>query len=462
MGFFYTIYYMFLKSRIVLFQNNRKNRQLHRLFGNEDVDLRTLTNPKAGRPSTPPPPLTCHEKNKDSWAKLKTSMKPDRDTPKPLSDNRNRDRLGRPRLYNKIGSSPEDQKEGRRIRGPPMGRDLDKHNERNADRNIEIIMKQAAEQLNQGQITKSQYNKLIQDVLHMSEDEKLKAAQRKEQEIGMLVWEKDGPGGAQNFGNDENIRKDHPGVHPRIPGPGGPRWQNPWHQPWSHGPPFPGGPHGFPGGPDGFRPMGPWQNHPRMFGGPMRPDFHPPFHPGGYNPRMGPPPMGPNGPMMMANGPMNPMGPINSLGPMGSGMIMGNGPARPDHASKRSSPNPTGATATNSGSVNSANVTTAGATLETDKDGLSAVKNSGQLPLADPQVLEEIAKDTMKSISIDGTPREIRYYGNLGVVFLNWDEPRDIGFQDGTRRIIIDGKDSVVCSFNQDYKEFTYEGEIHR
>ncbi|XP_016845564.2 uncharacterized protein LOC100121739 isoform X3 [Nasonia vitripennis] len=430
------------------------------LFGNEDVDLRTLTNPKAGRPPTPPPPVISHEKSKDSWAKLKTPMKSDRDPPKPLSDNRNRDRLGRPRFFNKIGSSPEDQKDGRRIRGLPMGRgDLDKHIERNADRNIEIIMKQAAEQLNQGQITKSQYNKLIQDVLHMSEDEKLKAAQRKEQEIGMLVWEKDGPGGAQNFGNDENIRKDHSGIHPRISGPGGARWQNPWHQPWSHGPPFPGGPHGFPSGPDGFRPMGPWQNHPRMFGGPMRPDFHPAFHPGGYNPRMGPPPMGPNGPMMMSNGPMNQIGPMNS---MGASMMMGNGPVRPDHAAKRNSPNLTGAAATNSGSVNSSNVTTASATLETDKGALSAMKNSGELPPADPQVLEEIAKDTMKSINIDGVSREIRYYGNLGVVFLSWDNPRDIGFQDGTRRIIIDGKDSIICSFNEDYKEFTYEGEIHR
>lgn len=29
-------------------------------------------------------------------------------------------------------------------------------------------------------------------------------------------------------------------------------------------------------------------------------------------------------------------------------------------------------------------------------------------------------------------------------------------------KIIIDGKDSVTCAFNEGYKEFTYEGEVHR
>lgn len=315
-----------------------RNLQLHRLFGNEDVDQRTLTIPTAGPPLTLLPPVISFEKNKDDCTKLKTTTISDCDVPKPLSDNRNRDRL-----------------------------------------------------------------------------------QEREQEIGMLGWEKDGPAGSQNFGNDENIRKDHPGMHPRIPGPGGPRWQSPWQQPWPHGPPFPpGGPQGFPGGP-----VGPWQNQPRMFGGPIRPDFNPPF-----NPRICPPPMVPNGPMMM---PMNPMVPMSSMGPS---MMMGIGPVIPDHAAKQNSLNLTGPT-----------------TIEND---------TGELPPADPQVLEEIAKDTMKSISIDDVPREIRYYGYLGVVFLNEDDPRDIGFQDGTRRIIIDGKNTIACSFNQDYKEFTYGGEIHR
>ncbi|XP_014218936.1 uncharacterized protein LOC106647177 isoform X2 [Copidosoma floridanum] len=445
------------------------------LFGSEDVDLRTLTNPNAGRPSTTPPPAIVEDKDKDnSWAKLKTPIKTENDAPRPLQD-RNRDKLGRPRFYNKIGASPEDGKE-RRFRGPNMmAREFDKQNERN----IEIIIKQAAEQLNQGEITKTQYNKLIQNVLHMSEDQKLRAAQRKEQEMGMLMWEKgEGPnipGAAavpgQILGNEENIRKDFPPVipHPRATGPQSvPRWQGPWHPTWgpppSHGtpiftsappPPFP---------PAGGPPMGaPWQNHPRMFGPPpVRTEFP---YPPPFNPRMvPPPPLGTNGPMMMPNGPINPtmaMGsmPGGLMSQMPPNMIMGNGPMRPD-MQKRLSPT-NSAVASASSLVN--NVSRPETDMNSSTLNLSGGQvSSGELPSADPALLEEIAKDTMKSINIDNIPREIRYYGNIGIVFMNWDDPRDIGFQGGSRRIFINGKDSIVCNFNEDYKEFTYEGEIHR
>ncbi|OAD61193.1 Pre-mRNA cleavage complex 2 protein Pcf11 [Eufriesea mexicana] len=381
------------------------------LFGNEDVDLRTLTHPKAGRPPTPPPPVISGEDGKDGWAKLKTPSKNDREKQPNNTDDkrdgrdRNRDRLGRLRLYNKL---PDDPKERRRTlsnedqdnRSGRRGRENDKP-EKNEDRNIEIIMKQAAEQLNQGSITKTQYNTLIQEVLHMSEDRKLRAAQRKEKEVG------DRASTFSPSGDKEMIRnKDHPITR----NPNGPRWQNqPWQQPgpWAHppGPPY--------GGPQGhfnseFRPVGPWQN-PRHFG-PMRPDYQ--YHGGfnhtiGPNPRLGPGimgPMGPNGPLMsnlLPNGPIGPMG----------------------------MPNP---------------------------------PISRELPPPDPKLLDEIARDTMKSINIDSIPREIRYYGQTGVVFMNWDDPREIGFQDGIRRILIDDKDTITCAFNDQYKEFIYEGEVHR
>ncbi|XP_025986831.1 uncharacterized protein LOC105195218 isoform X2 [Solenopsis invicta] len=455
------------------------------LFGNEDVDLRTLTHPNAGRPPTPPPPVISGEDGKDGWAKLKTPTKNDRDKQVNNTDDkrerdRNRDRLGRLRLYNKL---PDDPKERRRTlsneeqdsRPGRRGRENDKP-ERNDDRNIEIIMKQAAEQLNQGSITKTQYNTLIQEVLHMSEDRKLRAAQRKEKEAGTVIWEKginmdmSGPGdrNATNFSpsNDKEMmrNKDHP-----IPrNPNGPRWQNqPWQQPWAHppGPPF--------GGPQGhfnsdMRPVGPWQN-PRHFG-PMRPDFQ--YHSGfnhsmGPNPRLGPGmmgPMGPNGPIMsnlLPNGPMGPMGPMpNSAMAMGChpAMMMNNGPMTnlmpnmPPLASNRNvSPN-----------------TSAKYDLEDNDQGYgnSMLKNPGshsrELPPPDSKLLAEISRDTMKSINIDNIPREIRYYGQIGVVFMNWDDPREIGFQDGIRRILIDDKDTITCAFNDQYKEFMYEGEVHR
>ncbi|KYN37984.1 Pre-mRNA cleavage complex 2 protein Pcf11 [Trachymyrmex septentrionalis] len=404
------------------------------LFGNEDVDLRTLTHPNAGRPPTPPPPVISGEDGKDGWAKLKTPTKNDRDKQVNNTDDkrdrdRNRDRLGRLRLYNKL---PDDPKERRRTlsneeqdsRPGRRGRENDKP-ERNDDRNIEIIMKQAAEQLNQGSITKMQYNTLIQEVLHMSEDRKLRAAQRKEKEAGTVIWEKginmdiSGPGDrAATFSpsNDKEMIRNK--EHPMPRNPNGPRWQNqPWQQPWAHppGPPY--------GGPQGhfnsdMRPVGPWQN-PRHFG-PMRPDYQ--YHSGfnhnmGPNPRLGPGmigPIGPNGPIMsnlLPNGPMGPMGPLpNPPIPMGChpAMMMNNGPM----------PN-----------------------LMTNMPPLT---------------------DTMKSINIDNIPREIRYYGQIGVVFMNWDDPREIGFQDGIRRILIDEKDTITCAFNDQYKEFMYEGEVHR
>ncbi|XP_071642109.1 uncharacterized protein Pcf11 isoform X4 [Temnothorax longispinosus] len=452
------------------------------LFGNEDVDLRTLTHPKAGRPPTPPPPVISGEDGKDGWAKLKTPTKNDRDKQVNNVDDkrerdRNRDRLGRLRLYNKL---PDDPKERRRTlsneeqdtRPGRRGRENDKP-ERNDDRNIEIIMKQAAEQLNQGSITKTQYNTLIQEVLHMSEDRKLRAAQRKEKETGTVIWEKginmdiSGPGdrvATFSPSNDKEMMRNK--EHPIPRNPNGPRWQNqPWQQPWAHppGPPY--------GGPQGhfnsdMRPVGPWQN-PRHFG-PMRPDYQ--YHSGfnhnmGPNPRLGPGmmgPMGPNGPIMsnlLPNGPMGPMGPMSNS-PMAMGchpaMMMNNGPMSnlmtnmpPLTSGRNVSPN-----------------TSAKYDLEDNDQSYGNSKNPGshsrELPPPDSKLLAEIARDTMKSINIDNIPREIRYYGQTGVVFMNWDDPREIGFQDGIRRILIDEKDTITCAFNDQYKEFMYEGEVHR
>ncbi|XP_034189307.1 pcf11 cleavage and polyadenylation factor subunit isoform X1 [Osmia lignaria lignaria] len=459
------------------------------LFGNEDVDLRTLTHPKAGRPPTPPPPVISGEDGKDGWAKLKTPSKNDREKQANNADDkrdsrdRNRDRLGRLRLYNKL---PDDPKERRRTlsnedqdgRSGRRGRENDKP-EKNEDRNIEIIMKQAAEQLNQGSITKTQYNTLIQEVLHMSEDRKLRAAQRKEKEVGSIVWEKGvnldiagQPDRTTTFSpsNDKEIlrNKDHP-----IPrNLNSPRWQNqPWQQPgpWAHppGPPYGGGPQGHFN--SDFRPVGPWQN-PRHFG-PMRPDYqyHGGFNTIGPNPRLGPGmmgPIGPNGPLMsniLSNGPIASMSmpnPISLSGMNGPGMLMNNGPISnlisntsisSLNASRNASPN---SSSKYDLEDNDQNYTT---TMMKNQN-----PHSRELPPPDTKLLDEIARDTMKSINIDSIPREIRYYGQTGVVFMNWDDPREIGFQDGIRRILIDDKDTITCAFNDQYKEFMYEGEVHR
>lgn len=175
-----------------------------RLFGTEDVDLRVL----APIPKTPlksqtssSPPRSSGEK--DTWAKVKKSEKFS-DGSRSSSDSRsNRDqRSNRLKPYSRPNALENDSRDRRRS-GPSGGRD----NERDSDGNAEFIMRQAAEQLNQGTITKIEYNKIIQGVLHMSEDQKLKAAQRKERE-SKGNWDR----------SDKGIRsKDH-SMHPRPPG----------------------------------------------------------------------------------------------------------------------------------------------------------------------------------------------------------------------------------------------------
>ncbi|XP_043484064.1 uncharacterized protein LOC122512348 isoform X2 [Leptopilina heterotoma] len=442
------------------------------LFGNEDVDLRMLTNPNAGRPPTPPPPVISGEEGKDSWAKLKTPSKSnDRDKSEKTSSDEKRDRdrvrdpLGRPRLYNKL---PEDPKERRRLlsnedqdpRFTRRGRDTDKH-ERNSDRNIEIILKQAAEQLSQGAISKADYNKLIQEVLHMTEMQKLKVAQRQDKEVGSMVWEKGSSMDMKNrMGNFPMKDGDHHRKEYPMGRNDGPRWQQPWQRPpWGHppGPPF-GGQNHF--NPD-FRIKGPWQNA-RHFG-PMRPDFNQ-FH-GNFNPNMGPRMgpgmmghMGPNGPIMPNM--MGPMGMGNTPLPMpGMGSMMMNGPL-----GKIMHPVPAIAPPVQ----NSSSPTSTPKYEQEEPEGETngpVNKNSSfncELPTPDQKLLDEISNDVMRSIKIDNVEREIRYYDQTAVVFLSWDDPREIGFQDGVRRVLIDGKETITCAFNEPYKEFRYKDKVHR
>ena len=85
-----------------------------------------------------------------------------------------------------------------------------------------------------------------------------------------------------------------------------------------------------------------------------------------------------------------------------------------------------------------------------------------ELPPADPLILDIIAQDTMKTINIDGVPREIRFYGDTAVAMQAWDDPREIGFQGGTRLVSFDDKESVLCSFGDAYRECTIDGSTHR
>ncbi|XP_055372303.1 uncharacterized protein LOC129606180 [Condylostylus longicornis] len=70
--------------------------------------------------------------------------------------------------------------------------------------------------------------------------------------------------------------------------------------------------------------------------------------------------------------------------------------------------------------------------------------------------------DIVRTIPIDGVSKEIRIYDDVAIVFMDWDQPREIGFQNGQRRIIIDNQDPIALNFNEDFVNITISGSIHR
>lgn len=69
------------------------------------------------------------------------------------------------------------------------------------------------------------------------------------------------------------------------------------------------------------------------------------------------------------------------------------------------------------------------------------------------------AKD--RTINIDGVPREIRFYGETAIAFMepSGKEPKEIGFQSGERRVCVDSNESILLAFNDTYKPFLINGK---
>ncbi|KAH8398962.1 hypothetical protein KR222_004292 [Zaprionus bogoriensis] len=76
--------------------------------------------------------------------------------------------------------------------------------------------------------------------------------------------------------------------------------------------------------------------------------------------------------------------------------------------------------------------------------------------------LDNPMADVVRSITIDGGSKEIRFYNQVAVVFMDGDEPHEIGFQHGQRAIYIDHNEPLALSFNDDYKPFQLDGQLHR
>ena len=89
---------------------------------------------------------------------------------------------------------------------------------------------------------------------------------------------------------------------------------------------------------------------------------------------------------------------------------------------------------------------------------------TAEVPRANEDVLDMIDRDSMTTINIDGVPRQIRHYGSTAVVFLNWDDPRQILFSSHNepRRVVIDGKINIECMLNAPDVERLIYGKPHK
>uniref|UniRef100_A0AAG5D028 Pre-mRNA cleavage complex 2 protein Pcf11 n=1 Tax=Anopheles atroparvus TaxID=41427 RepID=A0AAG5D028_ANOAO len=471
-----------------------KAEMLDALFGNEDVDLRKL--PIGGTLLEAPTSMHSVEGQDASFPKLDNLL----DAPRsPLheknggnrmdivraklseaSKNQEKDKLGRPLLYNKL---PDDPIERRRSISslakpgdldlrhlPPhhhAGGALEQDDEDSSmdsmNSNIKTIITQAQEQMDKGEITPEQYNILMKQVIQLNETQKIRQAQRIEHgkqqqqqqqqqhhpqqeppiiridDNGSLSGEDDvivtsvtPASGSTSVGSVVNDFRGK--IHPLVDGGGG-------------GPPL-GKPFEMPFVGTGVVPLTSVpppdirsQRDPRRqreskwnrvepnanSSWPNRPGVPPPPVVGGPLAGVVPPVMVPGG---IRTGP--PMAAVPSPWekapfPVASGM--------PRYTAPPMLP-PIGIVA-----------------------GQGANGQSG--PMLMPPAMAKI-NDSVRTINIDGIQREIRFYEETAVIFMSWDEPKEIGFQKGARMVVVDGRETFELGFNETYKSVSIDNKVYQ
>lgn len=82
--------------------------------------------------------------------------------------------------------------------------------------------------------------------------------------------------------------------------------------------------------------------------------------------------------------------------------------------------------------------------------------NNNMPPVVVAQSSLTIGTGPMKerTINIDGIPREIRFYNEIAIAFMEagGKEPKEIGFQSGERRLCVDNTEQIILAFNDTYK----------
>lgn len=441
--------------------SNKKSRseKIDILFGSEDVDLRKLAGPmnpiEPITPLPPPPPIiseVTHPLMQDTpqvesleiqhgAPTSKSALEAVRAKIAEATKNKDRDKLGRPLLYNKLSDDPVERR--RSLNQPkPMDVDLrqqqqhflppdpigDENSQDGMNANIKTIIAQAQETMEKGELTPEQYNILMKQVIQLNETQKIRQAQRMEMMkrnqqpmIGPMLPVDDNANshsGEEMASFSPNINDDA-GLKPNVPAGSGPIMSNDFRgkiTPMDSGsklePPFANA-----GPPGDMRLRDPRRPHDARFNpqwGVRGPMPGPNVMPG----VVGPPMMNQRlpGPMMHPWD-QTPFGKMNQnvvppppIGPRFPPMPMNNGPP-----------------------------------------------GNNMLVPGVPKL-----NDSVRTINIDGIQREIRFYDDIAVIFMSWDEPKEIGFQKGSRMVVVDDRDSFELSFNDCYKAITIESKVYQ
>ncbi|XP_017783738.1 PREDICTED: uncharacterized protein LOC108567653 isoform X2 [Nicrophorus vespilloides] len=81
------------------------------------------------------------------------------------------------------------------------------------------------------------------------------------------------------------------------------------------------------------------------------------------------------------------------------------------------------------------------------------IDQRSQSPSTLDMVVNCANQDNTKSINIDGEPRDIIFYDETAIAFMTWEDPYEISFQAGTRRVTFDDNMTYTLSFNEKYQE---------
>ncbi|GJQ65408.1 hypothetical protein Trydic_g7518 [Trypoxylus dichotomus] len=387
------------------------------LFGNEDTDLRQLptvvvSSPKIqDRPPTPPPPIISSKSKND----LEDS--PDVKIVSPKSSNLDlvREKLANATIRNKMNSSKftiaGEQRKSLKLRPHQSNEDIDLRTNPEDSFN-KIIISPADEQcIKTGNMTKEQETALMNKILAQIESQKLKEAKRTEENTGNISLqpisddelEADFSGSSDedttSFRSNFYSDKDE-----RVPPPA---------------------PHINSGDNFGIFPRSTIDVRRNVWrGGRPRRGTMP-----GRGMRMMRPP-GPPENWMRPNGPWRPM-------------VSGFGKPPP---------------AFNPESMDIDNV-------KTSIDMFDQNSNQGMPPtqeMPEIMIVDCANQDNIKCIVIDNESRDIRYYDDTAVVFMNCTDPREISFQNGSRKVFFGEKDVTILSFNEPYKDVSINGSVHR